>query len=402
MGVKVNKKYKPLWFSEYDYAIVTGGRGSGKSFAVGDFIENLSFQTGHTILITRYTLTSAHLSIIPEFQEKIELEKHIHKFDVTKTEIENKHSGSRILFRGIKTSAGIQTAALKSIVGLSTWIVEEAEELIDEDIFDKIDESVRQKGIKNRVILILNPASKMHWIYKRFFEGAGINEGYNGIKGNVLYVHTDYRDNKENLSDKFLLKVSQLRKDNPQKYNHRILGGWIEKPDGVIFDNWQIGKFDDTLISVFGLDFGFSVDPDALIKIAIDKKKRVIYAKEYLYKNGLSTGQLNSHLREHINRELIVADNSEPRLISELRAARFNIVPTKKRAGSVVAGIKIIQDYNIIVDEDSTNLVKELNSYAWHDKKTQEIPIDDYNHLIDALRYAVMYKLGSSGKYVVQ
>jgi len=401
LGIKVNKKYKPLWDADYDYAIITGGRGSGKSFAVGDFIENLSFQIGHTILITRYTLTSAHLSIIPEFQEKIEVEDHIPIFDVTKTDIINKQSGSRILFRGIKTSAGIQTAALKSIVGLSTWIVEEAEELIDEDIFDKIDESVRQKGIKNRVILILNPSSKMHWIYRRFFEGAGVNEGFNGIKKNVLYIHTDYRDNKENLSDKFLLKVQQLKIENPQKYKHRILGGWIEKPDGVIFDNWQIGKYDDTLISIYGLDFGFSVDPDALIKIAIDKKKKVIYAKECLYKNGLSTGQLTSHLREYVNRDMIVADNSEPRLISEIRAARFNIVPTKKRAGSIVAGIKIIQDYRIIVDEDSINLIKELNSYAWHDKKT-EIPIDDYNHLIDALRYAVMYKLGSSGKYVIQ
>jgi len=401
MGLKVNHKYRPLWNNNYDYAIITGGRGSSKSFSVGLYIETLSFQAGHTILFTRYTLTSAHLSIIPEFQEKIELQNHIQHFDITKTDITNKKSGSNILFRGIKTSAGIQTAALKSIVGLSTWVYEEAEEESSEDNFDKIDESVRQKGVKNRVILILNPASKTHWIYKRFFESAGVNEGWNGVKNGVLYIHTDYRDNIENLSDKFIQKVENLKISNPKKYEHRILGGWVEKPDGVIFDNWETGKFDDSQIYLFGLDFGFSVDPDALVKIAIDKKRKIIYAQELLYVNGLSTGQLTSHLAAHIKRELIVADSAEPRLISEIKSAGFHIVPTKKRAGSIIAGIKIIQDYKIIVDPDSINLSKELNNYAWHDKKA-EIPVDDYNHLIDALRYAVMYKLSSSGKYVIQ
>ncbi|GAG92281.1 unnamed protein product, partial [marine sediment metagenome] len=107
-------------------------------------------------------------------QEKIELENHVPHFDVGQTEIINTKSKSRILFRGIKTGAGIQTAALKSIMGLSTWVVDESEELTDETVFDKVDESVRQVGVKNRVILILNPASKEHWIYKRFFESKGV------------------------------------------------------------------------------------------------------------------------------------------------------------------------------------------------------------------------------------
>jgi len=399
--MKINPKYKPLWTQDYDYCIVTGGRGSGKSFSVGAFIENLSFEKGHTILFTRYTLTSAHLSVIPEFQEKIELEKHLKHFDITKTDIINMESGTSILFRGIKTSAGIQTAALKSIVGLSTWVYEEAEEEHSEDNFDKIDESVRQVGVKNRVILILNPTAKTHWIYRRFFEDAGVNPGWNGFKNRVLYIHTDYRDNIKNLSDKFITKIEYLKKTNIQKYNHRILGGWLDKPEGVIFSNWSIGIFDDTIIPIYGLDFGFSIDPDALVKVAIDVKRKKIYAKQLLYENGQSTGQLINQLQNHITREAIIADSAEPRLISELRSAGFNIRATKKRAGSVIEGIKIIQDYELIIEDGSFDLIRELNNYAWHDKKS-EMPIDAFNHLIDALRYAIMFKLGSSGKYVIQ
>lgn len=399
--IKINSKYKPLWSSDYDYAIVTGGRGSGKSFAVGDFIENLSFEKGHVILFTRYTLTSAHLSVIPEFQEKIDIEGHGKFFKISKTEVENKLTNTKILFRGIKTSSGIQTAALKSIVGLSTWVYEEAEEEASEENFDKIDESVRQKGIKNRVILLLNPASKEHWIYKRFFEQAGVQPGFNGIKDNILYIHTDYRDNKENLSEKFLYKVNQLKLKNPKKYEHRILGGWIDRPDGVIFENWKLGKFDDSLPYGYGLDFGYSIDPDTLIKVAIDKKRSKIYVKELIYQNKQSTRQLINNISKYVSpNELIIADSAEQRLISEIKAARFNIKAAKKGAGSIVNGIKIMEGYEIIVDENSTNIVKELNNYAWSDKKA-EIPIDAYNHALDAIRYYCMFILKNKNVFFI-
>ena len=169
MGIKIASKYQPLWTSPANYFIVTGGRGSGKSFAVGDFIENLTFEQGHTILFTRYTLTSAGISVIPEFEEKVELEGHDGVFNINKADVLNKESGSKILFRGLKTSSGNQTANLKSIQNVSTWVLDEAEEENREAEFDKIDDSIRVKGLQNRVILILNPATKEHWIYQRFF-----------------------------------------------------------------------------------------------------------------------------------------------------------------------------------------------------------------------------------------
>ena len=145
--------------------IVTGGRGSGKSYNVSVFLERLSFESGHKILFSRYTMASASMSIIPEFQEKIESDVVSECFDVTKTDITNTYSDSVIMFRGIKTSSGVQTAKLKSIQGLTTFVCDEAEEWTSEEDFEKIMLSIRQKGIQNRIIIIMNPCDSNHWVY---------------------------------------------------------------------------------------------------------------------------------------------------------------------------------------------------------------------------------------------
>ena len=201
--VVLNPKYKPFG-SDSRYFIITGGRGSGKSYSINLLLLLLTYESGHTILFTRYTLTSAHVSIIPEFIDKIDvLDKHS-DFHITKDEIINLRTGSKILFKGIKTSSGTQTANLKSLAGVTTWILDEAEELTDEDTFDKIDYSIRSKDKQNRVILILNPATKEHFIYQKFFEAKGVEAGSNTIKGDTTYIHTTYLDNVENLSESFL------------------------------------------------------------------------------------------------------------------------------------------------------------------------------------------------------
>ena len=176
MGLKLCKKYSPLWSSDANYFIITGGRGSSKSFTVADFIENLTFEIGHTILFTRFTMTAANISVIPEFEEKIDLENHNGLFNINKTDITNNQTDSTILFRGLKTSSGNQTANLKSIQNVTTWVLDEAEELVNEDTFDKIDNSVRKKGIQNRVIILLNPCTKEHFLYRKFFEDIGVTD----------------------------------------------------------------------------------------------------------------------------------------------------------------------------------------------------------------------------------
>ena len=395
--ITLNTKYKPLFENDTRYFIVTGGRGSSKSFGVGTFTNLLSFEQGHKILFTRQTMTSAHLSIIPEFQEKIDLMELNEMFEVTKSEIRNKQSNSEIIFRGIRTSSGDQTANLKSLQGVTTWVLDEAEELTDETTFDKINLSLRQKGKQNRVILILNPATKEHWIYKKFFEDRGVQEGFNGIKDDVTYIHTTYEDNIDNLDQSFINEILRLKETNPQKYKHQILGGWLNKAEGVVFTNWRIDNFEEVGTIIFGQDFGFSVDPTSLIKVSIDKSKKRIYAKEYLYKTSLTTSDIYNENLRYCNRSLIVADSAEPRLIQELKSRGLNIKGIKKP--TIIERIALVQDYELIVDSESSNLIKELNNYVWHDKKSQT-PIDDYNHLLDALGYAVWDLIGNSRKSI--
>ncbi len=399
--ITLNSKYYPLFENDTRYFIITGGRGSSKSFGVGTFTNLLSFETGHKILFTRQTMTSAHLSIIPEFQEKIDLMELNPLFEINKSEIKNLQSNSEIIFRGIRTSSGDQTANLKSLQGVTTWILDEAEELTDETTFDKINLSIRQKGKQNRVILILNPATKEHWIYKRFFEDRGVQEGFNGIKDDTTYIHTTYLDNIDNLDDSFINEVKRIELTNPEKYKHQILGGWLNKAEGVVYSNWRIDEFKEVSKSIYGQDFGFSIDPTTLVQVSIDKEKKIVYAKELLYKAGLTTTEIYTYNNRFCGaNNLIIADSAEPRLISELKQRGLNIKGIDKP--KIIDRIALLQDYEIIIDKDSINLIKELNNYVWHDKKS-ETPIDDYNHLLDALGYAVWNYIGkpNKGKYYV-
>ena len=398
--INLNNKYNSLG-GDSRYFVITGGRGSGKSYSVNSFLLFLTYEKGHVILFTRYTLISAHISIMPEFIDKIQTLDLNHHFRITKDEIVNIQTGSKIIFKGIRTSSGTQTANLKSLAGVTTWVLDEAEELTDEDTFDKIDFSIRVKGVQNRVMVILNPATKEHFIYKKFFEAMGVEAGENITKGNTTYIHTTYIDNKENLSESFLNQIERMKQSNQHKYNHVILGGWLDKADGVVFDNWKFGAFNpDNLQTSCGMDFGFSVDPDTLTEIAIDKSKMKIYVKEHIYQNGIQSHVLAPMILDRVKNKLIIADSAEPRLISDLKHLGVNIQPVKK--GTIESGITRMQDFEIIVEENSTNIARELNNYSYSDKGSK-LYIDKFNHAIDGIRYNVMYHLDnpSKGKYSV-
>jgi phage terminase large subunit len=179
------------------------------------------------------------------------------------------------------------------------------------------------------------------------------------------------------------------------------IDGQIGTLQGAIFQNWRVGEFDSSLPHVYGLDFGFSNDPDSLIKVAVDKKRNLIYAQEIFYKTGNSTEQLIQLLRTNVlpSNSLIVADSADPRTINDLRIKNLNAMPATKGPDSVRNGIKRIQDYEIVVTSDSLNLIKELRNYVWHDKRS-EMPIDAFNHQIDPLRYAFDKLVPQSSLYI--
>lgn len=233
--IQIIDKYEPLFFEEPEtrYYLITGGRGSGKSWTLSMFLLNLTYEEGHVILFTRFTLVSAFISIIPEFISKIELMNKELDFEITQSEIINKHTGSKILFRGIKTSQGTNTANLKSIAGVTTWVLDEAEELVDKDIFDRIDLSIRSVDNPNRVILVMNPSYKSHWIYQTY-----VKEDRN----DTTYIHTSYLDNLQNLSQSFIEAAERSKRENLVRYNHLFLGEWLDDAEGMLWNRQMIER----------------------------------------------------------------------------------------------------------------------------------------------------------------
>lgn len=218
---------------KHRYWFITGGRGSAKSFHVAVFLLNLTYEPGHVILFTRWTLVSAEISIIPEFIEKIELLGRHGDFDIKEGVITNVRTGSKILFKGIKTSAGNQTANLKSIQGVTTWVLDEAEEVTSEDVFDKIDLSIRHKSLPNRTIMVMNPANRTHFLYRKFATAG---------RADTCYIHTTWEDNRANLSESFIAEAERTRATNPKRYAHIFGGEWSDDATGMLWTKAHIER----------------------------------------------------------------------------------------------------------------------------------------------------------------
>jgi phage terminase large subunit-like protein len=271
-SIKLLDKYQPLFYEEPQnrYFLITGGRGSGKSWTLSLFLLNLTYEEGHVILFTRWTLTSAFISIIPEFIDKIDLMNKAEDFEITQSEIINKATGSKILFRGIKTSQGTATANLKSIAGVTTFILDESEELMNEDVFDRIDLSIRAVNKPNRVILVMNPSYKSHWIYNRFVKYP---------REDTNYIHTTYLDNQNNLSPSFIAQAERTRTENLHRYNHLFLGHWLEDAEGMLWNRQIIERL--RMANPPQLErIVVSVDPAASANLESDETGIVVAGKD--------------------------------------------------------------------------------------------------------------------------
>lgn len=408
--IKSHDVYYPLYTNKDKFIIlVTGGRGSGKSHATSTFIERLTFELGkdengkkvsHQILFTRYTMTSAAISVIPEFLEKVDADGTSKYFTSTRTDVTNRFTGSKVMFRGIKTSSGVQTAKLKSIHGITTFVVDEAEEWVSEKEFETIMLSIRQKGLQNRIIIVMNPTDSNHFIYQRYIKNTHKIVEYDGVPvqisthPNVLHIHTSYLDNKRYLSEQFLSEVEDMKNNNPEKYAHTVIGQWADIAEGAVYKKWGIVKeFPKEAKHVaLGVDWGYTADPTAIIKCGVVDNR--LYVQELCYKTHLGIKETISELRKH--NLPAYADSADPRLIDEIALGGILIYPVEKGAGSILAGIEKIKDMELFVTEDSYNLQEELRNYTWDKDKDGNFinqPIDAYNHALDAVRYYVLAKL---------
>jgi phage terminase large subunit len=247
--IKVEEAYKPLYTTKKPIILITGGRGSAKSFNVSLFCKRLTYEKNHLILFTRYTMTSAEKSVIPEFSDKIDREGDYVYFDITNKEITNKLTSSVIVFSGIKTSSGNQTANLKSISGLTTFVVDEMEEWRDETEFDKIRLSIREIKVQNRTICVMNPCDISHFIYQKYILNNHKIINIDGVDveisthPDVEHIHTTYLDNIQNLSKEFLNEVEQIKKTDLRKYAEVIIGSWSRVREGVLLKSDELKYF---------------------------------------------------------------------------------------------------------------------------------------------------------------
>lgn len=208
------------------------------------------------------------------------------------------------------------------------------------------------------------------------------------------FIQSTYLDN--NFLDLNTIKQIEARRNNEHWW--QVYGmGEVGKLEGAIFYNWHYGEFDSSLPFSYGIDFGFN-DPDALVKVAVDHKRRKIYAQEMIYKSGNSFDVLKRLISDHVNRnDLITGDCADARMINEL-SRFFNIQPVNKKVISVSEALKMMQGYELIISEESYNLGKELSNYIWDDKKAG-IPVHAFCHLIDAMRYAFQTVINPQTEY---
>jgi phage terminase large subunit len=323
-----------------------------------------------------------------------------HEFLLNETHMSAVHipTGNTILSKGFKKSSGKQTAKLKSIAGATHVLIEESEE-ISEDDFQQLDDSLRTVKGDIQIIQLFNPPHKNHFIIKRWYNlidhqvDPQIPEGYFKAipkdNPNLLSIFSTYLDNYDNLHPSFIDNLSSYTGE----YKQTIVKGLVsEGVRGRIYRGWKpIPSMPAMYGYFYGLDFGFN-DPVAVVECEVHNKN--MYVRQRVYERGITNDRL-SELMESAGIKKgapIYADSAEPKDIEDLVKKGWNIIPARKGPGSVVSGIRFIQQYVVHYTEGSTDLITEYENYKWKagaDKLPLDEPEDKNNHLLDALNYAM-------------
>lgn len=403
----VGKHYGEFWRFKGRYKAVKGSRASKKSSTqslkvITEIIENPNINW----LVVRKVERTLRDSCYAQLKWAIHRLKvdNFFKCSTSPLEITYKPTGQKILFRGLDDPLKV-TSITVEVGSLCRLWIEEAYEITSEDAFDRLDESIRgqlPKGMYHQVVLTFNPWSDRHWLKKRFFDEPSKN---------VLTMTTNYMCN-EFLSEADLVLFEEMKK-NPRRYRTAGLGEW-GIVEGLVYENWEERVFDVHEISIrpsvrsaFGMDFGYVNDPSTLFCGLVDTVAREIYVFDEMYEKGMSNEDIKDRVSEMgYSKERIKADSAEPKSIAYLRKAGLTrIRAAKKGPDSIRAGISIIQDYKIIIHPRCVNFITEISNYTWDKDKFDNAinkPIDDFNHLMDAMRYAMEEFDGRKGVRILK
>lgn len=394
----VGTGYKEFWNFTGRYRVVKGSRASKKSKTMALWcIVNLINHPGANILVVRKTYRTLKDSCFTELKWAISRLGVDAYFETKESPLEITYipTGQKIYFRGLDDPLKITSITVS--IGHLCWLwLEEAYEVSRESDFDMLNESIRGSldgapGLFKQITLTLNPWSDRHWIKKRFFDNP---------PDGTLAITTNYLCN-EFLDPADLKVFEDMWLHNPRRYRVAGLGDW-GIAEGLIYENWEEMEFslDEVLKipnikSAFGLDFGYTNDETALFCGLIDLDGKRIYVFDELYKKALSNeGIYREILKMGYAKELITADSAEPKSIDRLRELGLHrIRGARKGKDSINNGIDYIQDFRIIVHPKCVNFLTEISNYTWDTHRQTGVlinkPIDGYNHLMDAMRYAL-------------
>ena len=386
--------YHPIFYDDKNYFVISGGRASGKSTQIAAyFLVRLFGEDNFRGVVSRYTQKSISSSIYRDILDLIDKWGLKDRIRITGDEIENPANGNLIITHAMKMTENSMSAKGKGLSNVTHLLIDEATEMPSEDEYIKLIDSFRTKGSERRIFLCFNPTSKNHWIFQRFY----LPDGSPHPKWSIdhSFLHTTYHDNAEHLDPSKIAEWERMRVIDPGYYEHQIMGRWKDVGEGQVYKNWDWTYFepDRDAETILGLDFGFSRDPTALVQV--QKRGQKLWVKELIYQTGLTIDDLHrAMMKAKIPQHLtIVADSADPRSIETMRRLGWrNIRPAVKGPDSIRAGIDTINSYEVHADAMSFNLRLEYDNYYY--REGTDSPIDDYNHIMDALRYAVGTKLG--------
>ena len=390
----VGKGYKKFWNYKGRYRVVKGSRGSKKSTTNSFWIPYMmmKYPLANTLVVRRVFNTHKDSTFT---QLKWAINKlgvsHLWKFSKSPLEITYIPTGQKILFRGLDDPMSITSITVEH--GHLCWCwFEEAFQVMNEDDFNKIDMSIRGElppGYFKQITLTFNPWSEKHWLKKRFFDV---------VDEDILAITTNYTCN-EFLGEDDRKLFEKMKLNNPRRFNIEGLGNW-GIAEGLIYNNFEELEFNIEEIkkrrnikSAFGLDFGYTNDPTAFIASLVDLDNNEIFIFDEHYQKGMSNKDISNMIKyKGYSKEKIVGDSSEPKSIDDIkRQGIYRIKGAKKGKDSILNGIQFIQDFKIYVLPKCENTIIELSNYVWDTKEGNVInkPVDDYNHLMDALRYSL-------------
>ena len=391
----VGKGYRDFWNFKGRYRVCKGSRASKKSKTTAlNFITRIMEYPGANLLVVRKTFRTLKDSCFTE------LKWAIHRLGVDEwweikespLEMTYKPTGQKIYFRGLDDP--LKVTSITVDVGTLCWMwLEEAYEITNEDDFNVLDESIRGQvtdGLFKQITITFNPWNEHHWLKRRFFD---VHDD------DILAKTTNYLCN-EFLDEADIKVFETMKNNNPRRYKVAGLGEW-GIVDGLVFENWEEQNFEldeikriSGIKSAFGMDFGYTNDPSTLFCGMVDLAGKTVYVFDEMYGYGMSNTKIyNTVFDMGYAKEKIIADCANPKDIDHLRELGLrNIRGSRKGKDSVNNGIQYIQDFRIIIHPSCVNFKTEISNYTWDtDKFGNKVnkPVDDFNHLMDAMRYAL-------------